>query len=152
MNALGEWMETSMHHSFHAFIKHNRESDLSLSQINALFRLYHHGSGSVHGLAAHLGITNAAVSQLLDPLIDAGLLTRSENPRDRRLKCLELTEKGQGFVEESMKKRHAWVSDLANGLSEAEMAQILPAIRLLNQRMLAFTDMHDHPEKGGPKE
>jgi len=134
LNALREWMEASMHRSFHAFIRHNRESDLSLSQVNALFRLYHHGGSSVNDLANHLGITMAAVSQLLDPLIAAGLVLRSENPRDRRMKLIALTENGKGVVEKSMATRHAWLSELTRVLSDTEKVQLLPAIKLLNQR------------------
>jgi len=134
LTALREWMETSMHRSFHAFIRHNRESDLSLSQVNALFRLYHHGSGPVNDLANHLGVTMAAVSQLLDPLIADGLVLRSENPDDRRMKLIALTEKGKLLVEKSMNTRHAWLSELSQVLSDSEKAQLLPAIKLLNQR------------------
>lgn len=144
--ALREWMETAMHRSFHAFIRHNRESDLSLSQVNALFYLYHHGPGSVNDLANHLGITLAAVSQLLDPLIEAGLVLRSENPNDRRMKLIALTGKGESLVEKSKNTRHAWLADLARVLSEQEKAQLLPAIQLLNQRSLALTLEHHHPD------
>ena len=133
-----------MRRSIHAFIRCNRESELSLSQINALFRLYHQGLGSVQDLAKHLGITNAAVSQLLDPLIDAGLLDRSENPNDRRRKRLTLTADGQRLVEDRMRKWHAWTFDLVKILTDAEMAQILPAIRLLNLKMKEFNSMEDH--------
>jgi len=124
-----------MHRSFHAFIRHNRESELSLSQVNALFRLYHHGASSVNDLASHLGITMAAVSQLLDPLIDKRLVLRSENLEDRRKKLIALTEKGKGLVVKSMNTRHAWLSELSGVLSDAEKESLLPAIKLLNQRI-----------------
>ncbi len=143
-DTLCEWMEMSMHRSFHAFIRHIRESDLSLSQVNTLFRLYHRGSASVNDLATHLGVTMAAVSQLLDPLIDAGLALRSENPDDRRMKLLALTEKGTRLVEKSKLHRHAWLSDLSQALSDSEKEQLLPAIELLNQRTRALTrGQHD---------
>jgi DNA-binding MarR family transcriptional regulator len=134
LNALRDWMEAAMHRSFHAFIRHNRESDLSLSQVNALFRLYHHGGSSVNDLANYLGITMAAVSQLLDPLIDKGLVLRSENPQDRRKKLIALTDMGKDLVKKSMNTRHAWLSELSQVLSDAEKEELLPAIKLLNQR------------------
>jgi len=134
LTALREWMEASMHRSFHAFIRHNRESDLSLSQVNALFRLHHHGGSSVNDLANHLGVTMAAVSQLLDPLIASGLVLRSENPEDRRKKLIALTEMGKDLVKKSMNTRHAWLSELSGVLSDAEKENLLPAIKLLNQR------------------
>ncbi|MCB2210330.1 MarR family transcriptional regulator [bacterium] len=145
LDALREWMEASMHRTFHIFIKHNRESGLSLSQINTLFRLYHHGPDSVQDLADHLGITNAAVSQLLDSLIEAGLLTRSEDPSDRRMKRIELTADGRGLVEKSVERRQAWLFDLVNAFSDSEKAQILPALTLLKQRTLELNKKHGRP-------
>ena len=133
LDSLRAWMEAAMHRSFHAFIRHTRQSDLSLSQVNTLFRLYHRGPGSVNDLAAHLGVTKAAVSQLLDPLIAAKLIERSENPQDRRSKLIALTEKGQTQVEKSRDTRHAWLSELGEVLSDAEKQALLPAIQRLNQ-------------------
>ena len=138
LTALREWLETGMHRSMHAFIRYTRESDLSFSQVNTLFRLYHHGASSVNDLAGHLGITKAAVSQLLDPLITAGLVLRSENPADRRMRLIGLTDEGQDMVEQSRNTRHAWLSDLSHALTEPEKAQLLPAIQLLNQRTQAL--------------
>jgi DNA-binding MarR family transcriptional regulator len=86
MIALRAWAEESMHRSMHAFILHNRQSSLSFSQTSSLFRLYHHGESPVNDLADHLGITMAAVSQLLVPLEEAGLIQRSEDPKDRLAK------------------------------------------------------------------
>ena len=134
LNALREWLEASMHRSLHAFIRHTRESDLSFSQVNTLFRLYHHGSSSVNDLARYLSITKAAVSQLLDPLITVGLVLQSENPEDRRMRLVGLTDKGQDMVENSMNIWHAWLAELLQIFSDAEKAQLHPAIQLLNQR------------------
>ncbi|MDY6867319.1 MAG: MarR family winged helix-turn-helix transcriptional regulator [Chloroflexota bacterium] len=123
-----------MYCSFCSFIPYIRESNLSLSQVGTLFHLYYRGSSSVNDLANHLGITKAAVSQLLNPLTDAGFVLRSKTSHDRRMRLIELTEKGRLLVKESMNTRHAWLRELSKSLSESENAQLLPAIKLLNQR------------------
>jgi len=133
VNALREWVEESMHRSMHTFIRHTRKSDLSLSQINSLFRLYHHGISPVNELADHLGITMAAVSQLLAPLEVKGLILRTEDPNDRRVKLIALTEKGEDTVRTSMRARHAWLDDLAALMTPADQEEILPAIKRLNE-------------------
>jgi len=127
-------MEISTHRSIHAFIRHNRDSALSLSQVSTLFRLYHHGPGSVNELADHLGITMAGVSQLLDQLIEAGYLHRSTDPSDRRVKLIALTEKGIAAVETSMRARHGWINELAILFTPEEKAQLLPALALMHAR------------------
>ena len=122
-----------MHRSIHAFIRHNRQSALSLSQTNSLFRLYHHGASPVNDLADHLGITMAAVSQLLAPLEETGLIVRSEDPDDRRVKRIALTNQGINRVHESICARQAWLDDLADLMTKGEKDELLPALLLLNK-------------------
>ena len=100
--------------------------------MNTLFRLYHHGPSPVNDLAEHLGITTAAVSQLLNQLIEAGLILRSINDSDRRVKVIELTEHGTRTVKESIRARHFWVDDLAKTFTSQERDQIYPCLELLN--------------------
>ncbi len=144
LSLLRDWMETSTHRSIHAFIRHNRESKLSLSQVNTLIRLYHHGPSSVNDLAHHLGITKAAVSQLLDQLVKTGYVLRSTNPEDRRVKLMALTAEGVDTVEKSMHARHAWIEDLGLSFTTSEIAQLIPALVLLNNRTRALLGDNDH--------
>ena len=145
IKTLREWTETSTHRSIHAFIRHNRESELSLSQVSTLFRLFHHGPNSVNDLADHLGISMAAVSQLLNQLMDAELILRSEDPSDRRVKLIGLTEKGMLAVEKSIQARHAWVDELAQMFTPEEKNQILPALQLLHHHTQQL--MHESDPK-----
>lgn len=149
--ALRDWIETSTHRSIHDFHRHNRESALSLSQIGTLFRLYHHGSSPINDIADHLGVTMAAVSQLLNPLIDLDLIVRSTHPDDRRVKLINLTEKGKATVEVSIRSRTAWVDELADQFTPQEKDTVLPAIEIMYQRMqelLALKDPKCHHNSG----
>jgi len=136
--ALRDWVENSTHRSMHDFIHYNRKSALSLSQTNSLFRLYHRGPCPVNDLADHLGVTMPAVSQLLAPLEDMGLIQRSADPMDRRVKLIRLTDKGANKVQEGMLARHAWLDDLANLITSEEKAELVPALMLLNQYIRAL--------------
>jgi DNA-binding MarR family transcriptional regulator len=131
LKTLRSWAENAMHRSMHAFFQHNRESGLSFSLVNTLFHIFHHGPASVNNLAKHLGITKAAVSQLLDHLFETGLILRMEDPDDRRAKRILLTEKGEQAVRSGIAARHAWLKSLAEKLSPSEQAQILPGLQLL---------------------
>ena len=129
---LKEWAETSMHRSMRSFIRYSRKSALSFSQINTLFRLYHHGPCPVNDIADHLGVTMAAVSQLLAQLEEAGLVERSEDIHDRRIKQIALTDLGSTRVKESMRARHAWIDDLSALIPPDERGALLPALVSLN--------------------
>jgi DNA-binding MarR family transcriptional regulator len=131
--ALRDWVEASMQRSMHAFIRYARQSALSFSQISSLFRLYHRGPSPVNELAEHLGVTMAAVSQLLAPLEETGLIQRTEDQADRRVKRIALTDQGIQRVQESMHARHAWLEDLAALITSEEKTELLSPILRLNQ-------------------
>jgi len=143
------WSEAAMHTSMQAFRQYNRTSGLSFSQVTTLFRIYHHGPASVNDLAEHLGVTKAAVSQLLDKLVADDLILRLEDARDRRSKQILLTDKGRDSVRASMQARHAWIDELADALTPQDKAAIQPALERLIAcfRKICDNDLVNHIQK-----
>ncbi len=139
LNTFHRWMEVFLRRSFQDFIHSARKNGVSMSQINAMFFLKRAGSGGVSDIAGSLDVTNAAASQLLDRLVQQGLILRREDPDDRRLKQIELTEKGEQLVEESMRARHQLVMEISASLTPAEKEQVIAALEVLIQRAEALT-------------
>jgi DNA-binding MarR family transcriptional regulator len=131
--ALQEWMGIFMRHSMHSWILYMRENELSISQIGALFQI-NHGRSNVSDLGEGLGISNAAASQMLERLVQQELIVRSEDPQDRRVKQLVLTDKGCKIIQESIRARQEWLKDLVSGLSGEEKEQIAAGLRVLIDR------------------
>jgi len=133
LHALYNWTDVFMRRSMHNFILYSKTSGLSMPQIGALFHIYR-GSGGVSDLGSDLGITSAAASQMLDRLVQLGFVVRSENPQDRRLKHIVLTEHGRQTLQESVRARQSWLDDLDKCLSDAEKEQITTALKILVER------------------
>ncbi len=51
------------------------------------------------GIAEHLNLSLAATSHLVERLVQRGLLSRTEDPSDRRQKSVALSELGVALVE-----------------------------------------------------
>ncbi|MEW6717482.1 MAG: MarR family transcriptional regulator [Chloroflexota bacterium] len=128
---LKKWIEVSMRRSMRNFLHYARESGLSMSQIGTLFHLHHMGSSGVTDLGDHLGVTSAAASQMLERLVQQGLILRSEDPNDRRVKQIILTDKGNRVLEEGIRARQGWLDNLAESLSASEKEQITAALNIL---------------------
>ena len=139
--ALQEWVAVFMRRSMRSFIQYAREHGLSMSQINALFHIHHHGGSGVTDLGEHLGISNAAVSQLLERLVQQGLILRYEDPADRRAKKLTLTEKGAQTLQEGIHARQGWLHDLSAALSAAEKEQVAAALKILIDKTRQLDDL-----------
>ena len=135
--SLQEWIEVFMRRSMRNFIQYTRESGLSMSQVGALFHIHNHGSSAVSDLGDHLGISNPAASQMIERMVQLGLIERTEDPDDRRAKKIVLTERGCKTLQESIHARQAWLVEVSQALSEAEKAQVIPALRLLIEKSQA---------------
>lgn len=131
--AFQKWIEIFMHNSMRSFILYSKESGLSMSQIGALFRI-HKGSGGVSDLGEDLGISSAAASQMLERLVQQGLILRSEDPVDRRVKKIVLTEKGQQILHASIRSRQKWLYNLAERLTPSEQEQVMAALTILIEK------------------
>ena len=134
------WIELFMHRSMRGFLHYAREHGLSMSQISTLFRLSHHGSLAVSEIGDGLGVSNAAASQLLDRLVQQELVTRAENPQDRREKQLILTEKGRNILLESTRTRQAWLECLVSTLTPEEQIKVTEVMEILIKKMNQIPD------------
>jgi DNA-binding MarR family transcriptional regulator len=128
---LKEWIEVSMRHSMRNIIRYARESGLSMTNLGAIFHIHHIGSCGVTELGDHLGVTSAAASQMLERLVQQDLILRTEDPDDRRVKQIALTDKGHRILEEGIRARQGWLNDLAQTLSDGEKETIMVGLKIL---------------------
>jgi DNA-binding MarR family transcriptional regulator len=134
MTALQKWLGVSMHRSFRHLLCYARESGLSMSQLGALFHVHRMGHSGVTDLGEHLGVSSPAASQMLDRLVEQGLILRTEDPSDRRAKQIVLTDEGLRVLRESMPARQQWLFELAGALSDPEKESVTEALALLTER------------------
>jgi DNA-binding MarR family transcriptional regulator len=128
---LHNWTEIFMRRSFRDFKRFMDEHDLSPSQIGTLMRLYHCGAEGVTDIGEHLGITPAASSQLVERLVQQGLLERTEDPHDRRYKQVTLTTRGKSLIESGIEARRKWMEQMTTQLTPEEQRMIIVALTLL---------------------
>jgi DNA-binding MarR family transcriptional regulator len=136
--ALREWTGVFMRHSMRHLLLYSKRSGLSMSQIGALQLIHHRGVCGVSDMGSNLGISSAAASQMLERLVHQGLVVRSEDPHDRRLKQIVMTKKGHQVLQESALAHMGWLDALAVLLTPKEQGQVTSALRILLERANHF--------------
>ncbi len=134
LQVLREWMCATMRHSMRGFLLFAKEHNYSVEQLNVIFRIQHKGACGVSELADEMGVTRAAASQLLQRLVQQGVVERSEDPRDRRNRRMALTEAGREVAQRSMQARQNWLYELSERLSAEEQDQVAEALQVLVER------------------
>jgi len=138
---LGGWIEVFMRRSMRNFILYARQNGLSMTQVAAMFQIHRKGISNVSDIGDELGITNPAASQLLERLVLQGLVVRTEDPNDRRLKQIALSKQGEVVLQESIHARQKWLEDLAERISPEEQEQVIAALNILIERVGQLEDM-----------
>jgi DNA-binding MarR family transcriptional regulator len=138
--ALRAWMEISMHRSMHERTRFAKSTGLSMPQFGILMQLHHKGRCGVSEIGERFDITNAAASQLVEKLVQAGYLERAEDPHDRRVKQLNLTAKGEALIENGAQERYRWLDELTSQLNGEEQAKVAEALEILTQAAQSLED------------
>lgn len=129
--ALQDWSSIFGQRTMHDFMAFAHEYGLSMPQITVLMRLYYRGPSSILAVRQDLYGSRAAATQLVDRLVQMGLVERSENAEDRRVKRLRLTEAGRVTVEQGIAARRRWMVDLSQAFDEHEQSTIAAALTRL---------------------
>ena len=126
-----EWFGVFRRSLMDNFFIYARDNGLTMAQFGAILRLFHKGACAVSDIGNDLGVTNSAASQMLERLVQLKLITRSEDPDDRRVKQIVLTEKGRQIMLESSMAFHKWMEDLAQSLNIEEQDQVKRGLEIL---------------------
>ena len=128
---LRAWMDAFMHRSMRGWNHFAKSTGLSMPQFSILMQLHHKGPCGMSEVSDRFDITAAAASQLVDKLVHAGYLERTEDPNDRRAKLLALSVKGEELIKHGTEERYRWMDDLAATLSMEDQKKVSEALTLL---------------------
>ncbi|MBX5490535.1 MAG: MarR family transcriptional regulator [Chloroflexi bacterium] len=106
-------------------------TELTFAQLKALLYLAAQGRASGRELARALGVGPPAVSQLVDRLVAHGHVQRAEDPADRRITWLSLTDQGRATVERLLLDRRERFAAVLDALPPEELERVAEALAVL---------------------
>jgi DNA-binding MarR family transcriptional regulator len=111
------------------------ELDLSFTQIKVLCAMETQGAErSVKALAEVLGVSLPAMSRAVDGLFERGLVEREEDPSDRRMKRVRLTDAGRDVPRALNDGRLSALAELIGSLEDEEAGALQHALALILER------------------
>jgi DNA-binding MarR family transcriptional regulator len=129
------------------------ESGLSMTQCKALLELGGLGEAAeprqVSDLAERFGASVPSMSRAVDALVKKRLVTRLEDPEDRRVRRVAITARGKQLVDTLLVVRQAGMEAFAASLSAAQRRKLDAAIdALMDREDIAAT--YEHLKGVGP--
>ncbi len=114
------------------------ESGLSMTQCKALLELGGLGQAAeprqVGELAETFGVSVPSMSRAVDALVKGRLATRVEDPDDRRVRLVAITEKGKRLVDTLVMVRQAGMEAFTATLTAAQRRKLDAAVDSLMDR------------------
>lgn len=108
--------------------RRSRQLPIAPHQSRAL-RLIAHGDVRPARLAEALGITPRAVTDVVDALSDARLVTVGQDPTDRRAKVISITDTGRRHLEDVQTARADIASELLDVLDPQEKESLATVLK-----------------------
>jgi len=106
------------------------ELDLTMPQMRGMFVLDSADHGlALTELAPTMGLSIAAAGRAVDGLVRNGLVSRTEDPVDRRIKRLALTDDGRAALQRISEARLVGLRRFAETLGETEREALAKALR-----------------------
>ncbi|MCH0538650.1 MarR family transcriptional regulator [Streptomyces sp. MUM 203J] len=115
-------------------LRHQRvDESLSPTEMSVLGTLARCGRATPGELARKEHVQPPSMTRIVALLEAKGLVTLEPHPDDRRQKVVSRTELADSMLEESRRKRNAWLASLAEGLDEDEWARLRAAAPVLEK-------------------
>lgn len=109
---------------------------MSDGQFAVLAGLSVHGPHTLTELADRERVSAPAMNRTVNCLQDAGYISRSADENDGRKVVIDLTHEGRAVVDETARRRDAWVEEALAEIDPAER-KILAQAAAIMQRMVA---------------
>jgi DNA-binding MarR family transcriptional regulator len=107
-------------------------SDLTPSQISVLLRIEKDGPAAVSSLARAEGMRPQSMSAIITSLLEAGLVSGSPDPNDRRQTLMSLSRRCEKLLKEGRAARQDWLTTtIQKKLSSQEQERLASAVDLL---------------------
>jgi DNA-binding MarR family transcriptional regulator len=108
---------------------------ISMAQINVLYQLHYRGPCEVLAFTHALSLSPAGASQLIERMVRQGWVERLDDPADRRVRRVYLTEPGRQLVAESIAVRNEWIQRFGTRLTGEEKQQVAQVFQLLVEKI-----------------
>ncbi len=99
--------------------------DITPLQLSALRFLYKNPKSTVGLLGEHLYLSSSAVAQLTDRLASAEYIKRENDPKDRRVVLLSLTESGKGMLSKIQHYKRKRMKEVLQYMSEKDLEKMV---------------------------
>ena len=114
-------------------LRQESNAGLSPSQQSALAVIANHGPLTLGALAEHERVAPPSITKVVSKLESDGLVTRAPDPTDRRVCRVAISATGEALLEESRRRKTAWLTERISQLDADDQRRLADALDVLDE-------------------
>jgi DNA-binding MarR family transcriptional regulator len=131
-------------HLLRRIARHDGADGVTPARLSALSVLVYGNARTVGELARRQSVSLPTVSRMVDALVRGGLVTRTEDPGDRRSQTLEVTRRGRELMERGRARRIRQLAEELQALDASELSALEEGVAAL-ERLESERSRHEGP-------
>ena len=131
-----EAMAASLRLSSHRLARRlRRQTDTGLtpSQLSVLSTIEYHEPMTLGRLAEHERVSPPTITKVVAKLEADGLISRQTDPHDRRVQRVTISPDGLALLDESRRRKTAWLTEQIRALDDDDRARLRAALEVLDE-------------------
>lgn len=113
--------------------REDEEAGMSGPRLSALSVIVFAGPLSLAELAAAEQVRAPTMSRIVDALVEAGMITRTTHPDDRRMVRIAATEAGERLLKAGQERRVRALAERLDRLAESERRALARGVEILER-------------------
>ena len=111
----------------------NADDQLGSTQLTVVMLLAREGPHTLSELSDFVRVTPPSMNQTVNSLASLGFVRREPDPHDGRKVLVVATPAGLAYANETSRRRHEWLSDQLEGISDADQRALVKATGILRR-------------------
>ena len=111
----------------------NADDQLGSTQLTVVMLLAREGPHTLSELSDFVRVTPPSMNQTVNSLASLGFVRREPDAHDGRKVLVVATPAGLAYANETSRRRHEWLSDQLEGISDADQRALVKATGILRR-------------------
>ena len=120
--------------------------DLTMPQLKTLICVTKKNGATSGQIASTLGVALSTITGIVDRLAEQDMVTRHEDPRDRRITRVLPTPRGQQLVDDLLQFRNEMITTILSRLTSEQLQTVETAFQYLAQAIDQITSERKNGE------
>ena len=106
-------------------------SGVTMSQCSTILGIGKNGTMTMHALSEWMSLATSTMTRIVDNLVRDGYIARTQDPQDRRVVQVSLTEEGEKLFEAIMQIYHGYHRKIVENIPAGELHQVVESLTML---------------------